>query len=71
MKKASTVLHKLKPTDKHYKKKVKILSKIINNTETGHILPNKLYHWAEKNKLKIMEHSTDHSVWCTVSGRKN
>lgn len=69
MRKAITILSKLKPSEKHYKQKVKILAQIINDPHTGHILPRELYNWAIKNKLKVEEHATDGAIWDTVSGR--
>ena len=69
MKKAISILQALKPTEKYYKLKVKILSQLINEPEHGHILPRELFKWAEKNKLKIKNHDTDKCIWDTVSLR--
>lgn len=69
MDKAIKILQKLKPKEKKYKQKVRILSLIISEPEVGHILPDCLYKWAVKNKLKIQNHATDKVIWDSVSGR--
>lgn len=64
--KAVKILQKTKPTEKHYKEKIKLLAQMINEPEDGHILPPKLYQWAVQNRMKITEHATDGCIWDTV-----
>ena len=69
MKKAIKALQNLKPTEKYYKQKVKLLAEIINDDTTGHLCPDGLVKWCDKVGLKTENHCEDRTSWWTVSGR--
>lgn len=65
--KAIEILPSLKPTEEHYKKKVMILAKLMNEPGHGHELKPELYLWAKEKGLKITNNATDGCIWDTVS----
>ncbi|MEK6829020.1 MAG: hypothetical protein AABY15_02755 [Nanoarchaeota archaeon] len=69
MKKAIKILQALKPGEKNYKSKVKVLAEIICEPTHGHLLPDNLVRWADKVGLKTENHCEDRTSWWTVSGR--
>lgn len=69
MKKAIKILQQLKPDERYYKTKVKLLSEIINDPTVGHLCPDKLVTWCEKSGLETKHHCEDRTSWFTVSGR--
>ena len=69
MKKAIKILQKLKPSEKNYRGKVKLLAEIIEDSATGHICPDSLVVWCDKVGLKTENHCEDRTSWWTVSGR--
>lgn len=55
----------LKPTDKLFKLKVKILAELILQKDMGHILDDRLVEWAKKSGIKVELHCEDRTSWWT------
>lgn len=67
MKKSIEILKKLKPTEKNYKKKVKLLAELILEDPYGGILlPDELIKWAIKVGLKVEGSCEDGTSWNNV-----
>jgi hypothetical protein len=68
-KKAIKVLQELKPTEKYYKQKVKLLAELINYPSAGNLCPDNLVLWCDKVGLKTEYHCEDKTSFWTFSGR--
>ncbi len=63
--KAAKIIQGLHHADPLYKDKVKILSKLIQDKDGGHIIPSKLVKWADKVGIKTELNVEDKTSWWT------
>lgn len=69
MNKAIKILQGIKPNESNYKKKITLLSEIINEPTVGHICPDSLVKWANKVGLKTELNCEYKTSWWSVSGK--
>ena len=69
MEKAIKILQDLKPYEKNYKAKVKLLADIIQDSIICYICPENLVDWCNVVGLKTELNCEDKTSWWTVSGK--
>jgi len=69
MKKAIKILSNLKRTEPLYALKVKILAKIIDEPDNGHLIDDRLVEWARKAGINVDLHCEDRIAWFTCNMR--